>query len=119
MIWLIKRGRGMPEWQSSGLSSDIIDKLCSVFERFSQINSVILYGSRAKGTSKMGSDIDLTVVLNPSIKPTLNLRHQISMALGDLNLIYFIDLSLFEEIENGDLIEHIDRVGSTIYEKNN
>jgi hypothetical protein len=40
------------------------------------------------------------------------------MELDDLLLLYKIDLSIFHKIENPDLIDHINRVGITFYEKN-
>ncbi|QGG48346.1 hypothetical protein FTV88_2248 [Heliorestis convoluta] len=43
--------------------------------------------------------------------------NKISLLLDDLYLPYSIDLLIFEKIENQDLIEHINRVGITIYEK--
>ncbi|WNV03018.1 nucleotidyltransferase domain-containing protein [Candidatus Methylospira mobilis] len=44
-----------------GLSSATLDKLNSVFVRHNSIETVLIYGSRAKGTHRPGSDIDLTI----------------------------------------------------------
>jgi len=46
---------------SFGLKKSTLNKLCSVFQSHGNIDSVILYGSRAKGSYKLGSDIDLTI----------------------------------------------------------
>jgi len=45
----------------------------------------------------------------------LNLHHHIALQLDGLGLIYKIDLSFYQQIENPDLIEHIDRVGIRFY----
>ena len=73
---------------------------------------MILYGSRAKGTQRKGSDIDMTIV-GESLDTTALLR--IETELDDLLLPYSIDLSLFHHVENAELIAHIERVGVTIY----
>lgn len=95
-----------------GLSSATMERLRSVFQKYPQIESVILYGSRAKGNYKPGSDIDLTIKA-PGL--TLSGRLKIEQEIDDLFLPYKVDLSLFHEIENPDLIEHIERVGICIW----
>jgi predicted nucleotidyltransferase len=76
---------------------------------------VILYGSRAKGNYKNGSDIDLT--LRGGADLTLKVLYKIMGELDDLPLPYTIDLSIFDDISDLDVIEHIQRVGITFYQK--
>ncbi len=64
-----------------GLKENIIQKINSVFSSFPEINEVIIYGSRAKGNYKEGSDIDLT--LN-GYNLTLPILNKINMKLDDL-----------------------------------
>ena len=45
-----------------GLKEQVILKIQSVFKNHIEIDKVIVYGSRAKGNYKKGSDIDLTIV---------------------------------------------------------
>lgn len=45
-----------------GLSSEIMQQLKSVFARYPNIHTVYLFGSRAKGNFRDGSDIDLAVL---------------------------------------------------------
>ena len=45
-----------------GLSIDTINKLYTVFSKYSEIEKAIIYGSRAKENYKNGSDIDLTLI---------------------------------------------------------
>jgi predicted nucleotidyltransferase len=49
---------------------------------------------------------------------TLKTIYKIENELDDLLLPYKIDLSIFENISNPDLIDHINRVGIIFYEKN-
>jgi len=44
-----------------GLKEEIIKKINGVFEKYPAVDKVIIYGSRAKGNYKRGSDIDLTL----------------------------------------------------------
>ena len=97
-----------------GLSQETITKICRVFEEYAAINQVILYGSRAKGNYRKGSDIDLVLV---GEEISLSQLVQIENKIDDLLLPYKLDISIFHKIENPDLIDHIKRVGITIYNK--
>lgn len=98
-----------------GLPQSAIQKICVVLARYPQVDKAILYGSRAKGTYKNGSDIDLT--LRGGTDLTLNVIYKILDDLDELLLPYTIDLSIFNNIGDPDVIEHIQRVGVTFYEK--
>ncbi len=45
-----------------GLKAEVLDALIDLFESFQQIDSVLIYGSRAMGNWRPGSDIDLAIV---------------------------------------------------------
>ena len=96
-----------------GLRDTDIEKIVSVFTQYAEIEKAILYGSRAKGNYRNGSDIDLTLVGNVDFTTLLKIENQ----LDDLLLPYKIDLSVLHKIENEDLLEHIDRVGKILYER--
>lgn len=95
-----------------GLEDVISVKIQNVFAAFPEVDKVILYGSRAKGNFKTGSDIDLTL-LGENID--LSIMNQIGLMLDDLLLPYTFDLSVFKHIRNIELLEHIDRVGVEFY----
>ncbi|MDH4466693.1 MAG: nucleotidyltransferase domain-containing protein [Bacteriovoracaceae bacterium] len=98
-----------------GLTQKTLNELNRIFSKQVKIEKVVIYGSRAKGNFKKGSDIDLTVHGNElSIDDLLKLEND----LEDLDLPYKIDLSLYHQIENSDLRDHIERIGSLIYQKN-
>lgn len=96
-----------------GLKSTTIEKICTVFSQHPEVEKVILYGSRAKGNFKNGSDIDLTFK-GKDLK--LSTLYKIDNELDDLLLPYTFDLSIFSHIDNADLLEHIKRVGIIFYE---
>ena len=98
-----------------GLKPEVISSLQQVFAQFPQIDRVVLYGSRAKGSFRNGSDIDLTIMLKPGVNPGSDLYAEISERIESLDLIYTIDLSFFGEIQNPALVEHIERVGVRFY----
>jgi predicted nucleotidyltransferase len=75
---------------------------------------VVIYGSRAKGTFKPASDIDLTLL---GEKLNLTIQYKIENDLDDLMLPYLFDISIFNQISNTDLVEHINRVGIVFFER--
>lgn len=99
---------------SHGLSDATVAGICGVFTRFPAIERAVLYGSRAKGNFKPGSDIDLSLV-GENLTPSH--LGGIAEALDDLLLPYTFDLSIFERIENVELRDHIQRVGRVFYER--
>ncbi len=99
-----------------GLKETVVQNICAVLALHPQVEKAVLYGSRAKGNYKSGSDIDLTLFGGADL--TLNVLFKIMDELDDLLLPYTIDLSIFNNINDLDVIEHIQRVGLTFYEKN-
>ena len=97
-----------------GLSEATVENICAVFTRFPEIEKAILYGSRAKGNFKTGSDIDLTLC---GEELTSDLCSTVASALDDLLLPYTIDLSVFDDLDHTKLREHIERVGVLFYER--
>lgn len=99
---------------SFGLPPAAVEKIRIVFARHPQVEKAVLYGSRAKGNYKNGSDIDLTLYgdgLN------LGILLKILNELDDLLLPWLIDLSIFSTIDHAELREHIERVGKVFYQR--
>lgn len=99
---------------NTGLKNKDISLINTVFALHPEIEKVILYGSRAKGNYKHASDIDITLI---GEKLTLTIQQKIENELDDLLLPYKIDVSLYDQISNKELIEHIKRVGKDFYIK--
>jgi uncharacterized protein len=97
-----------------GLSESIINKICAVFVKYPQIDQAIIYGSRAKGNFRNGSDIDLTLQSNSLTFPLLN---KIANELDELLLPYIIDLSIYNNIADTELLAHIKRAGISFYKR--
>nr|MBC7613003.1 nucleotidyltransferase domain-containing protein [Pseudopedobacter sp.] len=93
-----------------GLKPADLDKIQEVFKQFTDIEEVRIYGSRAKGN--YSADSDLTLLGN---NRDLNLLNQLSSKLDDLLLPYLFDISVYQKMENADLIEHIDSNGKYFY----
>lgn len=98
-----------------GLSDSAAGDIRAVLARYPQVEQAILYGSRARGNYRNGSDIDLTLLGGEDL--TLNALHRILDELDDLLLPWTIDLSMFNDISDPDMIDHIRRVGVVFYKK--
>ncbi len=98
---------------SYGLKPDVIAHLHNVLAAQPAVQQAILYGSRAKGNYRQGSDIDLCLVGETL---TLTQLLKIENEMDDLLLPYKIDLSLFHALDNPELMEHIQRVGVIFYQ---
>lgn len=99
---------------SFGISSIYITKINSIFCLYPSIEEVIIFGSRAKGNFRDNSDIDLAIK-GKSID--LSTLQQIENKLEELYIPNFIDLIVFDKIENTDLVDHINRVGKQFYKR--
>lgn len=96
-----------------GLGKANLDRILSVLAGYPAIRQVILFGSRAKGNYRPGSDIDICLDA-----PTLDLGTQLDIEtrLDDLLLPWKIDLLLRHNIDNAALRDHIERIGIKLSE---
>ena len=97
-----------------GIKDETIERISGVFARYPQVEKAVLYGSRAKGNYKNGSDIDLTL---KGCGLNLSIINKISLEIDDLLLPYTFDISIFEQIGDKALLDHIERVGHVFYER--
>lgn len=96
-----------------GLTDETIARIRDVLAAHPAVERAVLYGSRAKGNFRAGSDIDLCL-MGSALSLTEQL--QIESELDDLLLPYKIDLSRLHALESPALLDHIRRVGVTLYE---
>jgi uncharacterized protein len=94
-----------------GLDEIISGKFRKVFSQYPEIESVIIYDSRAKGNFREGSDIDITLKGEYLTEEILS---KIWLDLDELNTPYLIDLSVFHHLKSESLIKHINRVGKKL-----
>ncbi len=100
----------MPEF---GLPQRTLDEMRAIFAKYSAVKKVVIYGSRAMGNYREGSDIDLTLYGD-----TLTHSDLVNIAgeLDESSIPYLVDLSIFNELDHAELRKHIERVGQVFYQ---
>ncbi|NTW25443.1 MAG: nucleotidyltransferase domain-containing protein [Lentimicrobium sp.] len=94
-----------------GLLKGDLETITTIIRSIPGINKVVVFGSRAKGAQRPGSDIDLAVW-------SISTDHVMTLS-GKLNdetlLPYTFDVISYDDISNEALKAHINRVGVVIY----
>lgn len=96
-----------------GLTPRDLERISQAAAQFPAIEQLVLFGSRAKGSHKKGSDVDLAL-------KGQGVTDIVANALSDLlneqlPLPYFFDVVLYDSLTTPALLEHIDRVRQVIY----
>jgi predicted nucleotidyltransferase len=94
-----------------GLSQEELESIIKALASEKKVTQAILFGSRAKGNFRTGSDIDIALKGENLGLSELN---SLYAALDELPLIYKFDLVIFNRITEAALVEHIERVGVVI-----
>ena len=97
-----------------GLTQRDMETLREIFCRYSDIETVIIFGSRAKGNHNPGSDIDLAIMNAGLDAATVR---KANSDCEESSLPYRVDLVDYHAITHPQLREHIDRVGIPFYRK--
>ncbi len=97
-----------------GLKDAQLEEILDFAKKYPKIEQVIVYGSRAKGSYRPGSDVDLVLV-----GKELKLSDQLAFwnDLDDSYQLYFFDVAILHHIQNESLLDHIHRVGKLIYSR--
>lgn len=97
-----------------GLSVPELEKIRLIFTRYGKVNKVLLFGSRAMGNHKPGSDVDLAIQGN-----NINLNDIISLSIqfDDLDSLVNFDLLSYSSINDPAVLDHINRVGVTVFDR--
>ncbi len=96
-----------------GLKDGDMKAIIAVLKKYPQIEQCLIFGSRAKGDYRPGSDVDM--VLKGSVHDIIT---EISFSLNEDSLLpYKFDMLDYNSISNQNLIDHINRVGIIFYEK--
>lgn len=100
-----------------GLLPADLEVIVNTLQAYPQIEKALIFGSRAKGNYKPGSDVDIAIVgagIDQSQVATL------SFALNEETFLpYFFDIVHYDTIEEIALKEHLDRVGEVIFQREN
>jgi predicted nucleotidyltransferase len=95
-----------------GLKPDVLKSLLDIILTVPQVTEIILFGSRAKGNFKQGSDIDICIkgvnITQQDVKTLL-------CKIDKLDLPWEIDLLSYDSISDLAVKEHIDRVGIKLF----
>lgn len=97
-----------------GLSPKTIDSIHLALTRHPEVEQAVLFGSRAKGNYKRGSDIDLVLLGDGVSQQTLNSLYQ---ELDDLPIPYEFSLVPLAGITDREVRAHVKRVGIVFYER--
>jgi predicted nucleotidyltransferase len=104
----------MQKFKMFGLKEADILTIQETFEMYPQITKAYIFGSRAKGNYKNGSDIDIAI---KGENISFDIVIQIAGHLNEETLMpYHFDVLDYHSIQNDDLIKHIDRQGILFYE---
>ncbi len=97
-----------------GLTGQELKDILEKIKMNPRMQGAILFGSRAKGNHKLGSDIDIALVGDH-----LRLNDLLDLAsdMEDLMLPFKFDLVIYRHIKEPALLDHIDRVGITLWQK--
>ncbi|OYQ39584.1 hypothetical protein CHU92_04625 [Flavobacterium cyanobacteriorum] len=96
-----------------GIYPDSYRQIIKILSSCESIEEVIIYGSRAKGNYREGSDIDITLLGDVSEKDFSKLYND----LEDSYIPYLFDISIYDKLNSESLKDHIKRVGKTFYKK--
>jgi len=104
----------MSETRTYGLLKQDLEAIISILKKNPKIDQVILFGSRAKGNNRKGSDIDLAIkgenlVLDDILEAKIR--------IDKLSLPYKFDIVIYERIKDHKLIDHVNRMGVSLFQK--
>ncbi len=97
-----------------GLSARILSDLQGVFAEFSDVQTVLVFGSRATANFQAGSDIDLAVIA-PTMSDTEFAR--LWIALDALPLVFRLDVLHLDRCQNANLLRAVSRHGVIFFEQ--
>ncbi len=92
-----------------GLDDGTIKLILDVLTKYVDICGIKIYGSRAMGNFRNGSDIDISINLDNN-----TLVSKILYELDSLPTPYMFDLSNFKTLKNQNLKDHIDKFGQLL-----
>ena len=96
-----------------GLKKEDTEYIKNKLKEFKEIEKAVIFGSRAKGNYKKTSDVDIAIFGRNIDIDTISRLHAELEELSPMP--YMFDIVSFNDIENKDLKEHIERVGKVIY----
>ncbi len=97
-----------------GLEQQELETILSILHQFPEIDEALLFGSRAMGRERRGSDVDIALK-GKNLDPIVS---KVSYKLNQETFLpYYFDILNYNSIDNLELKSHIDRVGIIIHSK--
>ena len=97
-----------------GLSDQTLETVRDILASCPEVEKALVYGSRAMGNYRTGSDIDITLI---GAQLSMDVLFKLVRLFDESNLPYMVDLSIMANINNPNLSDHIDRVGQVLYQR--
>lgn len=91
-----------------GLTEKQLKEIITVLARYSQISEALIFGSRAMGNYKNGSDVDIALKGDVCASDAVSVKHELE---EETYLPFFFDVVAYNAISNQKLKEHIDIYG--------
>ena len=89
--------------------------ILEIIGSFPEVEEARIFGSRALGNYKKGSDIDIAIIGDDVTSKTII---SLAIKLDELgNTPYFFDVVNYHTISNKELQNHIDQYGIPVYKK--
>jgi len=107
----MKLKRVNPSLKIPGIPDEYAEQILNLFKPLPKGAELVLFGSRAKGNAREGSDIDVAI---KGTSVNLEDRDKWLLKYDDLNLPWKLDLVVYKLIKEPAFKEHIDRVGIRI-----
>ena len=95
-----------------GLEEQHLFEIINIIKSHPNVQEIILFGSRAMGNFRPGSDIDIALKGDQlQLKDVLKM----SVEIDDLLILNKVDLVIFHTITETMLKDHINRVGISLW----
>lgn len=100
---------------SFGLEESDMEAINQILMTYDEIDEAYIFGSRAKGNYRQGSDVDIALkgeyIRRSQVLEISNLLNE------ETNMPYRFDIVHFDSIDKRELSEHILRVKKVIYRR--
>jgi len=104
-------------FNSFGIQPNDLKIIISSITQYPEVSEAFIFGSRAKGVFRSGSDVDIAL---KGEKLSADIVSRISYLLNEeTTMPYKFDVLNYHSISNAELVNHIDRVGIRFYLKEN
>lgn len=103
---------GADERNGFGLRARDMATIQEILKRFPVISSVNIFGSRATGIFRPGSDIDLSI-MNEGVDPSA--LHALKEQFEESSLPYRVEIHYYPTLSDSDFKSSIDKTGKRFY----